>query len=260
MGNELISVIIACYNAESFIDECLGSIVNQGYTNIEIIICDDASTDSSFSLLKKWQERDPRIKLIRNSHNLFAASTRNNCINVANGKYLLIQDIDDVSMPNRIYRLLSSLEKNKVDFVSSSMSIIDDSGIINHSKMISHRQNPTKYDFLWGISFNHPATLFTTECIKNINGYSVTKDTRRNEDYDLFMRLYNNGAKGMNVHESLYLYRVNIENLKRRTLRSRWEECRIRYKGFKQLNILIVGLPFFIKPLIVHLIRRSFRL
>lgn len=260
MEKKLVSVIIACHNAEGFIDECLESVVNQSYKNIEIIICDDASTDNSYSLLKEWQTKDSRIILLQNNENVFQAASRNFCIDVAKGDYLLIQDIDDISELNRIEVLLYNLIKNKVDFVSSSMATIDDQGIVNYKKLLEHKKNPNKYNFLWNVPFNHPATLFSTKAVKKVRGYRVDKETRRGEDYDMFMSLYSIGYKGMNVAEPLYLYRLDTDNFKRRTFAARIDECKIRFKGFKKLNILLVGFPMVLKPIIVHVIKRVFNI
>jgi glycosyltransferase EpsE len=258
MENELVSVIIACYNAESYIDECIESILNQSYQNIEIIICDDASTDNSYLMLKKWQAKDPRIILLQNNQNVHSACSRNSCIDLAKGKYILIQDIDDVSKINRISILVNSIINNDIDFVSSCMATIDDSGHIDYNKILKHKESPSKYDFLWGISFNHPATLFKKEILNRVNGYRVAKETRGAEDYDMFMRMYANGAKGININEILYLYRTGAANAKMLNLENRIKECKIRYHGFKQLNILLIGFLFIFKPLVVLFIKKIF--
>jgi glycosyltransferase EpsE len=256
MENELVSVIIACYNAESYIDECLESIVNQSYQNIEIIICDDASTDDSYSMLKKWQVKDPRILLLRNNQNVHSSGSRNSCIDIAKGKFIMIQDIDDISEFNRVSVLLNTIVNNKVDFVSSSMATIDDSGNIDYDKVFKHKKAPSKYDFLWGISFNHPATLFSKEILNKVNGYRVAEETRGCEDYDMFMRMYANGARGINISDTLYLYRIVNANSKMLKLKNRINECKVRYKGFKQLNILFIGFPMVFMPLMVLVIKR----
>jgi len=255
-----VSIIIACYNAEPYIDECLESLINQTYRNIEIIICDDASTDNSYQLLKKWQLQDDRIKLIQNSKNMHSAASRNACIDIAKGKYVLIQDIDDVSAPVRIEILLNSLIANNIDFVSSSMATIDDHGNVDFGKLLKHKKFPTKYDFLWGISFNHPATLFSKNILKKVNGYRVAEETKGAEDYDMFMRLYANGAKGMNISDPLYFYRTGAANNKILKLSNRIKECKIRYKGFKQLNILFIGFPMVFKPLVAFVVKKYLRI
>lgn len=260
MEKELVSVIIACYNAEKYIDECIESLLAQTYQNIEIVICDDASTDNSYQLLKEWQKKDTRIRLIQNSQNMHSAASRNACLDIAKGKYILIQDIDDVSVPNRLEILLNNLVANNVDFVSSSMATIDDNGNVDFQKLLKHKKFPTKYDFLWGISFNHPATLFLKSILLQVNGYTVSEVTSISEDYDLYMRLYAFGAKGMNLDKPLYLYRTNAANYKMHNFSYRIKECKIRYKGFKQLNILFIGFPMVIKPLFVLVVKKYFRI
>ena len=261
MDKDLVSIIIACYNGGPYIDGCLLSLINLSYKNIEIIICDDASKDNSWEKLQAWEKKDSRIVLIRNQRNLFSANARNNCIAIAKGQFLMVQDIDDRSEPDRIDILLRSLKDNNVDFVSSSMITINNLGIEDRTKVLRHGVKfPSKYHFLWRLPFNHPATLFSKDSVTKVGGYSVAKRTRRCEDYDLFMRLYASGAKGMNIDEPIYVYRLDDETFKRRTFSARLDEVVIRYKGFKALGIFWLGLPMTIRPIIVYLIKASLRL
>lgn len=85
MEEKLVSFIIPTYNAEKTIDRCLESVVNQTYENLEIICCDDCSTDETWNKLKEWAEKDSRVKIIKNEKNMRAAYTRNQCIKVARG-------------------------------------------------------------------------------------------------------------------------------------------------------------------------------
>lgn len=248
----LVSVIIACYNGEKYIDDCLYSVISQSYTNLEIIICDDNSSDNSFLKLKEWEEKDKRVVVLRNDRNLYAAATRNRCFGVAKGLYYVIQDIDDYSAPNRVERLLDAIIKEEVDFVSSSVStFVDD--INKPTGIIKYKAYPTKYDFLWRISFNHPATMFSAECIKSVGGYRVSPETRRGQDFDLFMRLYAQGFKGKNIEPVLYKYRVDNDNYKRRSFSARLDEVKIRNRGYKALGIYYIGWVCVYKPILAYL-------
>ncbi len=252
--SSLVSVIIACHNAEDYIDECLESLVNQTYNNIEIIICDDASTDDSYAILELWSKKDKRVKIIRNSQNLFAAISRNKCFEAAAGDYYMIQDIDDISNHNRIETLLSVFEKEEIDFVSSAARCFNNE-MSSLGKIISHKTFPNKWDFLWGISFMHPATMFKRECITDVRGYRVSSETRRCQDYDLFMRLYAKGYKGKNIGEVLYYYRQNDDTLKRGgNLLSAKCEYKVRKYGYKLLSIpFLLSFIFSMKPWIGYL-------
>ncbi len=244
----LVSVIIACYNGEKYINQCLETLVNQTYKNIEVIICDDASKDGSLTLLNQWAAKDFRIVLLHNEKNLFAAETRNRCFKVAKGEYFCIQDIDDISKKERIEFLLEAIQKEKVDFVSSSMQCFDGTSDNLTGVLSPPKEYPTKRDFLRGISFCHPATMFTRDCIEAVSGYRVSLETRRCQDYDMFMRLYAKGFKGKNIRIPLYLYRREESTYKRGwTYSATVCEYKVRKYGFKLLELPVI--PSFIHSL-----------
>lgn len=250
MEKPLVSVIVACYNAEQYIDQCMTALVEQSYPNIEIIVCDDASKDGSLEKLNLWAQKDSRIRVLHNDTNLFAAATRNRCFKEAKGDYFCIQDVDDISMPNRIERLVAEIQSDKVDFVSSAMRCFEGTPDNMTEVLTCKKEYPTKRDFLKGISFCHPATLFTRECIEKVDGYRVSPDTRRCQDYDMFMRLYAAGYTGKNIREPLYLYRREEETFKRgQTYSSTVCGYKVRKFGFKQLNLPVASAFFWsLKP------------
>lgn len=254
MQKRNVSVIIACHNGEPYIDLCLGSLVSQTYKDIEIIICDDCSTDNSWTKLNSWKEKDDRIVLLKNTKNLFAAASRNRCIEVANGDYIAIQDIDDISEKDRIESLSKVLDEENVDFVSSSASVFDyDPDKIEYVLDLKN-EYPQKKDFLYGLPFMHPATMFKKGCLLDVGGYRVSKETRRGQDYDLFMRLYAKGYKGKNLSTPLYRFRVDKDNYKRRTFKARLGEIAIRKRGFREMGLMPLGWLFVYKPLLAHVV------
>lgn len=250
MENPLVSIIIACYNAEQYIDQCMTALVGQTYPNIEIVVCDDASKDNSLAKLNEWARKDSRIKVLHNDNNLFAAATRNRCFKAAKGDYFCIQDVDDISKTNRIERLLDVILSEDIDFVSSAMQCfegtVDNLTVIRSPKI----EYPTKMDFLKGISFCHPATIFKRECIQKVRGYRVSPDTRRCQDYDMFMRLYAAGFKGKNINEPLYLYRIDVDTIKRgQALTSTICGYKVRKYGFSQLKLpKLLAFLYSLKP------------
>lgn len=252
---EKISIIVPAYNVEKKLDRCLESLVNQTYKNIEIIICDDSSSDDTWEVMKKWADIDNRISIIRNEENIYAAATRNRCIELATGDYIALQDADDYSSLDRLEIELTKLKEHpEYDFVCSTIVCFDDSGVWNEIKF---KEYPEKKDFIWGISFTHASAMFKSNSIKNIGGYRVSEETRRGEDLDLFIRLYAAGYKGFNIPDNLYFYNEDREAYKRRKYRYRIGEAIIRYKGYKKLKLFPLGFLGVIKPLIVGLIPNS---
>lgn len=123
----LISVIMPVYNAEKFVFEAIKSIVDQTYTNWELIIINDGSSDSSINIIKEFD--DKRIRIYENELNKGIAFSRNRAIDLANGKYIAIMDNDDISLPNRFEDQVNYLENhNEIDVLSGACEVIDSNG------------------------------------------------------------------------------------------------------------------------------------
>lgn len=250
-----VSVIIAAYNLQDVIEKSIKSILNQTLTNIEVFICDDCSTDNTFEILKKLSMIDDRIILLRNDANMGQAFARNRCFLLAQGEYFAIHDGDDFSMPDRLRLQMEFLDNHpEYAFASNLISIFDDFGNVSEAKR-GRAGEVGKRDFLWGMPFSHPATMFRGDCIKKAGGYTVLPSTRfRNEDYDLAMRIYAMGMKGYVLNALLYNYYEGIDAYKRRKYRYRWAEAKVRYKNFKALGLMPQGIAYVAKPMIVGLI------
>ena len=95
--------------------------------------------------------------------------------------------------------------------------------------------------------------MFRREALENINGYRVSEETRRGQDYDLFMRLYANNSRGANLLDVLYRYTISPQTYSKRTMKARVWEYKIREKGFKSLGLMPIGLPFLLKPFLAQL-------
>ena len=116
----LVSIIIPVYNVEKYINECLDSVVNQSYRNMEIILVDDGSTDSSGALCDKWGIRDSRVKVIHKG-NGGLSDARNVGIKNSNGKYVYFLDSDDFIATDAIEELLNVAESNQLDIVMADL-------------------------------------------------------------------------------------------------------------------------------------------
>ena len=113
MNNPLISVIIPVYNVEEYLRQCLDSVIDQSYRNLEIICVDDCSTDNSLNILKEYEKKDSRIKVLQNEKNIGVGLTRNNGFEVATGEYIHYFDPDDwleIGAYERVIKKLNVLE------------------------------------------------------------------------------------------------------------------------------------------------------
>lgn len=253
-----VSVIMSVYNADNY-DKLLASvqsILNQSFKDFEFIICDDGSTNrETRKFLKMINNLDSRIKVIGYDQNRGLAYSRNQCIKISKGKYIAFQDDDDISDLNRLKKEVIFLDSHmEYSFVGTNANVFDESGVWGEYK---NTEIPTKKDFLWNSPFLNPSMMFRTEVLKKINGFRVAKETLRVEDYDLFFRLYAHHYRGYNIQQKLFNYRIEIEkekNKKYRSMKYRINESKIRYKGYRNLGLTIVGIPFVIKPILIGFI------
>ena len=110
----LVSIVVPVYNAENYLTDCVDSIRAQSYQNIEILLVDDGSTDTSASLCDQLGQLDPRIRVIHNS-NHGVSNARNTGLDQATGEYILFVDSDDTISPNLVRDNLEELVSDNSD-------------------------------------------------------------------------------------------------------------------------------------------------
>ena len=101
MTNKLVSFCLITYNQESYIADAINGAFNQDYDNLEIIISDDGSTDRSESIILDYQSKNPKIVYVKNETNIKLIETLNKGVRMANGKYIVRMDADDISLPTK---------------------------------------------------------------------------------------------------------------------------------------------------------------
>ncbi len=204
----LISVLMPVYNGEEFLAEAISSILNQSYSKLELIICDDASTDQSKKIIQSYS--DLRIVFIENKENKGIVYTRNKLFKEAKGDYWALLDCDDVSLKERLKKQLSYLQNNPDYSLCGTWAKQIDS----HRNITGHIQMPTKHDeikanLLFQSSFVQSTVMFRAATMKGIeydSSYSVS------EDFDLWSRLAMH-HKIANLADYLVLYRWHNLNI-----------------------------------------------
>ncbi|MSR89726.1 glycosyltransferase family 2 protein, partial [Patescibacteria group bacterium] len=115
-NNRLVSIVVPVYNAASFIDETIKTVLDQTYTNWELLLVDDKSTDKSVKLIKPYLTKDKRIKLLSNKKNSGAAISRNKGIDAAKGRYIAFLDADDLWLPTKLEKQVAFMQKQDCAF------------------------------------------------------------------------------------------------------------------------------------------------
>ena len=107
----LVSVLMTAFNRQNFIEEAIESVLSSTYTNFELIVVDDCSTDNTVAVAQKYAERDKRIKLFVNNKNIGQFQNRNKAASLANGIYLKYVDSDDIIYPHCLQVMMDSMQK-----------------------------------------------------------------------------------------------------------------------------------------------------
>lgn len=235
-----VSIIMGIYNCESTLSEAIDSILSQTFTDWELILCDDGSSDNTFAVAKEYQKKLPqKIILLKNEENLGLNRTLNRCSNVATGEYIARMDGDDISLPTRFEQEVSFLNNNsEYSIVSTPMILFDSNGDWGRTYMI---EKPTKQDFIKHSPVHcHAPCMIRREAYLAVNGYTEDKRMLRVEDANLWYKLYASGYIGCNLSEALYKMRDDRSAAKRRSLGARMNFVYVTYNGFR-----LFGFPWY---------------
>lgn len=249
-----ISVIMSVYNDSAYLKKAIDSILNQTFVNFEFIICDDCSSDESLTILKEYEKKDKRIKVLHNIENLGLAASLNRCLEVASAPYIARMDSDDISMPERLETEHDFLVKHQnYDVVGSKCKVIDENGNI-YKEFLIHNGEITMLDALKKVSIIHPTVMMRKRAVLEVNGYTVNALTNRAEDYDLWCKLLSNNYKIYNLDIPLLYYREGLGGMKKRKYKFRIQEAKLKYHWMKKHHAPKTAYLYSLKPLLVGLI------
>lgn len=151
---ELISIIVPIYNVEKYLECCVKSILNQTYTNIEVILVDDGSTDQSYNICEKFKQTDCRIKVL---HKVYGgvSTARNAGIDVARGEYISFVDSDDYISEDMIHSLYDRAKETQADLAFCGFNAVEEDGAFKRSEEVEDKTFD-KNSF-WDYKYNkHP--------------------------------------------------------------------------------------------------------
>lgn len=233
-----ISVVMGVYNQwdREALRRAVRSVLDQTFRDFEFIIYDDGSHPEAAEMIRELEGWDSRISVIGMEENKGLAFSLNACIAKANGKYIARMDADDISMPERLAVQYRFMEQNpQAAWCGCNARLFDDGGIWGSRRM---PEQPGKKDYLKYSPFIHPTVMYRAEVLRENGGYLEAEETRRCEDYEIFMRLQQEGLSGVNLQQYLFLYREDQESFRRRTMRHRVHEMKVRFANFRRMGIL----------------------
>jgi glycosyltransferase involved in cell wall biosynthesis len=206
-----ITVLLAVYNGQQYLRESLDSVLAQTFTDFEFLIIDDGSTDQTLPILREYEKRDPRIRLISRP-NKGLTNTLNEGLSLARGEFLARMDADDVCLPTRFEKQIAYLREHpECVLLGSRVLLMDPEGLPIREMCMEqmHDQIDTAH-LNRGWPVVHPATMMRMSPLNQIGGYRDEFNTL--EDLDLFLRLAEVG-KLANLPEILLRYRQHFASV-----------------------------------------------
>ena len=207
----LCSVIMAVYNGEETLKEAIDSILNQTLKEFEFIIVDDASTDNTELIIKSYD--DPRIRYRKNNENKYLGPSLNEGIKIANGKYIVRMDADDISYSNRLKVQYEFMEAKPSIGIAGSWA--DIFGIKSGELIYETNNFEIKLKLLFECHILHPSIIIRKSLIDN-NELFYDSVLQHSEDYDLFVRSFKL-TDFANINKKLINYRSTITSETRET-------------------------------------------
>lgn len=249
-----ISVLMGIYNCTQTLSEAIDSILAQTYSNWELILCDDGSSDDTYRVAEEYRSRFPeKIILLKNEKNMGLNHTLNRCLAAASGKYIARMDGDDVSLPHRFETELAALEEEPdVAVVSSSMICFDENGDWSFGGKVC--EYPRKEMLARGTVHCHAPCMVRADAMRTVGGYSEEKRLLRVEDWHLWLKIYAAGYRGKNLAEPLYKMRDDRNAAGRRKFRYRLNESYVSRLAVKTFGLPWKNYIFSLRPILVGLL------
>jgi glycosyltransferase involved in cell wall biosynthesis len=201
-----ISVIMSVYNSEKYIEETIESILNQSFTNFELLVIDDASTDNTLKLILKY--KDKRIKLYKNKKNLGYVINLNYLMSQSVGKYIARHDADDISHKDRLYYQFKVLENDiSIDVCGTSAISFGDKSRFMY---VYQNNDYIRSQMFFANGLIHPTIMYKRELLNRFDFY-YNNNYKPTEDYSLWTNLPTS-VNFFNISHPLLKYRLHSSN------------------------------------------------
>lgn len=233
----LVSIITPVYNGEAYIKETIESVQRQTYTNWEMILIDDASSDHSEEIIRNMAEKDARLRYYKNEFNLGVAESRNRAIELAEGRYIAFLDSDDLWKEEKLKSQIDFMKKSNTAFCYTACDIIDAMG--NMAGKV--RNVPTKVNYKQLLKGNVIPCL--TVVLDRSRFANISMPKIGHEDYATWLTLLRECGEAEGINEVLASYRIANVSLSGNKLKAAQWTWRI-YREYLGLSLLESGCNF----------------
>lgn len=229
---ELCSVIMPAYNCEKYIAEAIESVIKQTYKNWELIIVNDASTDDTEKIIKSYQEKDKRIKLISLTENQGVANARNTAIQNSEGRYIAFLDADDYWEKEKLQEQITFMKNKNITFSYHDYKLLNTAK--NKEKQI---KVPLKLDYNQLLKGNTTGSCLTV-CIDRKIVDKIYFPNEKHEDYICWLNtLKNYCIEGYGLNKTLGTYRIGKKSISSNKLQSAVWNWQV-YRKSQKISVL----------------------
>jgi Glycosyl transferase family 2 len=207
-----VSVLMAVHDGEPYVRGALQSVLDQTFTDFELLVVDDASADGTAAIVESFG--DERVRLLRNEHNVGQVPSLNRGLSEAKGVYVARLDADDACRPTRLARQLEILDAEpRVGLVGTWMEAIDERGrtLGALEKRLDDYVDFVYHTLIMRVYVSHPSAMYRLQPVRELGGYDET--TAPAEDKDLWRKLALERYEARIVPERLVLYRLHDQQL-----------------------------------------------
>lgn len=233
----LVTVITPSYNCSSFISQTINSVLAQKYTDWEMVIIDDCSTDNSVDVIQSFTERDIRIKLIRLSENSGAAVARNVGIEAATGRYIAFLDSDDQWLSNKLAIQVQFMQEREVAFSYAAYEKLNEQGKVVGTVGVPERVSYS--DLLKVCSIGCLTAMYDAQKLGKIYMPLI----RKRQDLGLWLRILKQEPYAYGIQQVLGQYQLRADSIsanKRSAAQFTWK----LYREVEKLNPLLASYYF----------------
>ena len=218
MSRPLVTVFIPMYKSEQYISECIDSILNQTYKNLEILVIDDGSTDNSVNIIKSYT--DPRIRLLQNESNKGIPYTRNRGLQELKGKYLAVMDSDDISYLTRIEDQVEFMEAHPE--VTVLGTFFETYRRFISSKFTRYRTpEELKVGLLFECQIANPTAMIRVQTLKDY-GIQYNEECFVAQDYEIWTQIVKYSSLAI-LPKVLHKYRWGHANVTQKSRQAKIE-------------------------------------
>ena len=230
-----VSIIMTVYNGERYIEEAIQSMLDQTFKDFEFIIINDGSNDKSLSLIEAFSRKDTRISYISRENKGLIYSL-NQAIDKSKGCYIARMDADDVSYPQRLAKQYSFMEANDLDICGGDFIFINREGLPQDSYEVPKSDVEILLTMASNVPFAHPSVMMRKKFLSEHNLKYGSNGHRFADDIDLWMNMYNLGAKFGNLDCDILKYRLLPDSFSANNARAIRKETNKQFDIFVSIN------------------------